>query len=504
MMAAQQFQHGLRLSVLLADYILLPLQHDPVVTGITLDSRKVQPGDLFIALQGSCADGHEFVDAAIESGAVAIIRDALVRPDVEIRRQIQLIPVPGIRQCAGYIAASFYGNPSTSMQVVGITGTNGKTSCSHFLAQALNEDLPAGVIGTLGNGLYGALQESVNTTPDPVGLQFLLAQFRDEGARYTVMEVSSHGLDQGRVQGVDFDSAVFTNLSRDHLDYHGDMERYGAVKRSLFTMPGLRNAVINADDQFGRELLDSLPEKINICGYTLEGRVDAAAVMVAGEELRLGTTGLQMKVQTPWGNSLVKSPLLGRFNASNLLAVLATLLMLDVPLELAVSRLAQLKAVPGRMESCGGQGRPLVVVDYAHTPEALKQVLIALREHGQQLWCVFGCGGDRDKGKRPLMGAVAEHYADQVMITDDNPRSENPEVIAAEILTGMQESAKATVCHDRATAIAAVIMQASAQDVVLVAGKGHESVQQIGDIKRPFSDRVVVQTALARRSSANG
>ena len=503
MMAAQQFQPETRLSALLGSSIVLPTQHDPVITGVVLDSRKVRPGDLFLALCGTLSDGREFIDVAIEKGAVAVAWESPVGAQIEIRRRIPLIPVPDLRQYAGEIAARFYANPSAAMQVIGITGTNGKTSCSHFLAQALGDTSSVGVIGTLGNGLFGALQKSGNTTPDPVTLQLLLAQFRDQGTSRTVMEVSSHALEQGRVQGVDFDIALFTNLSRDHLDYHGSMVSYAAAKRRLFNMPGLRTAVINADDEFGRELLGSLPEGVRACGYTLQQRNDTA-LMVTGTDLRLSPKGLQMEVRTPWGSSTLESSLLGRFNASNLLAVLTVLLMLDVPLNRAVARLAQLTPVPGRMEAFGGSGVPLVVVDYAHTPDALEQVLIALQGHGKRLWCVFGCGGDRDRGKRALMGAVAGQYADHVVITDDNPRSEEPEAITADILAGIPGYIDVEVCHDRATAIAGVIRQASVQDVVLVAGKGHEQFQQIGDLKRPFSDRDVVRDTLAEWSVHNG
>ncbi len=504
MTVVQQFQPELRLSDLLTGDIAVPSQYDPVITGIALDSRKVQPGDLFLALRGSRVDGCEFINAAIERGAAAVLRESPAGSDIEIRRQIPLIPIADLGQCAGAIAARFHGAPSNAMQVIGITGTNGKTSCSHFLAQALGDGVsPAAVIGTLGSGLFGDLRESCNTTPDPVTLQSQLALFRDKGARYAVMEVSSHALEQGRVLGVCFDTAVFTNLSRDHLDYHGSMASYGAAKRKLFTMPGLRRAVINADDEFGRELLNSLPVGISRCGYTLEGR-SGAAVTVAGTELNLSPHGLRMKVQTPWGNCELNSPLLGRFNASNLLAVLSTLLMLDVPLEHALSRLSRLAPVPGRMDSFGGNKRPLVVVDYAHTPEALEQVLITLRDHGKQLWCVFGCGGDRDRGKRPLMGAVAGKYAEHVVITDDNPRAEDPGVIVADILAGIPDSSEVTVCHNRATAIFTAVQLASAQDVVLVAGKGHEQFQQIGDEKYSFSDRNAVQEALSEWSARNG
>ena len=503
MMAAQQFQPETRLSTLLGNSTELPAQHDPVITGIALDSRNVLPGDLFLALQGSLTDGREFIDAAIERGAVAVAWESPLEAQVEIRQQIPLIPVPDLRWYAGEVAARFYGNPSAAMQVIGITGTNGKTSCSHFLAQALGDTSSVGVVGTLGNGLFGALQNSSNTTPDPVTLQFLLAQFRDQGVSHTVMEVSSHALEQGRVQGVGFDVALFTNLSRDHLDYHGSMVSYAAAKRRLFNMPGLRTAVVNVDDEFGRKLLGSLPEGVRACGYSLEQRTDTA-LMVSGTDLRLSPKGLQMEVRTPWGNGTIESSLLGRFNASNLLAVLAVLLMLDVPLNRAIARLARLTSVPGRMESFGGDRVPLVVVDYAHTPDALEQVLIALQGHGKRLWCVFGCGGDRDRGKRALMGAVAGRYADHIVITDDNPRSEKPDAITADIRAGIPGYIDVDVCHDRAGAIAGAIRQASVQDVVLVAGKGHEQFQQIGDLKRPFSDRDAVRDVLAEWRVGNG
>ena len=500
MIVAPQLQPEPHLSTLLPG-MELPL--DPVITGIDLDSRRIRPGYLFLALHGSRTTGHEFIDAAIEKGAAAVLWEAPPAGRVEIRRQIPLIPVPQLRQRAGEIADRFYDSPSAALQVVGITGTNGKTSCGHFLAQALGDTSPVGVIGTLGHGLFGELRQSGNTTPDAVAVHSLLARFRGQGARRVVMEVSSHALQQGRVQGVRFDTALFTNLSRDHLDYHGDMASYGAAKRRLFEMPGLRRAVINRDDRFGRELLGTLSQGIEICSYSLQGACNAAATVTA-TSLHLTSEGLQMEVQTPWGSCTVKSPLLGRFNASNLLGVLAVLLVQGFTPEQAAARLGRLVPVPGRMESFGGDGAPLVVVDYAHTPQALEQVLIALREHGEQLWCVFGCGGDRDRGKRQLMGTIAARHADHLVITDDNPRSEDPDSIVADILGGVPGYVDAAVCHDRADAIGAAVQQASVRDVVLVAGKGHEQFQQIGELRRPFSDREVVQGALARRDAHDG
>ncbi len=499
MMAVPSMQPGIHLSTLLPG---VALPSDPLVTGLQLDSRKVRPGDLFLALRGSRTSGHEFVDAAIEQGALAVLWEASPGAQIEIRRQIPLIPVTGLRQSAGEIADRFYGAPSAALQLVGITGTNGKTSCCHFLAQALGDDSPVGVIGTLGSGLAGGLQPGINTTPDALAVHSLLAGFRDRGARRVVMEVSSHGLEQGRVQGARFDTALFTNLSRDHLDYHGDMASYGAAKRRLFEMPGLRRAVINSDDRFGRDLLGTLAPGIDACAYTLDGERGGGAV-VAATELHLDADGLRMQVDTPWGACRVESSLLGRFNASNLLGVLTVLLMLGIPLEQAVARLKRLTPVPGRMESFSASGAPLVVVDYAHTPQALEQVLTALREHGEQLWCVFGCGGDRDRGKRPLMGAIAARHADHLVITDDNPRSEESDSIVADILGGIPGYVDATVCHDRAAAISGAIHRARPRDVVLVAGKGHEQFQQIGDLKRPFCDREVVRRALRERGSSH-
>ncbi len=503
MTMARRFSDGLPLSALMGDGIRLPV--DPSIGGVTLDSRQVRRGDLFLALRGSRADGSAFIDDAIEAGAAAVVWEAPADAEANVRHGVPVVPMAGLRWRAGEIAARFYGEPSHELRVVGITGTNGKTSCAHFLAQALAVgERPVGVVGTLGNGLYGELEPATHTTPDAVTLQALLAQLRESGARDVAMEVSSHGLDQGRVHGVRFHTALFTNLSRDHLDYHPDMAHYGRAKRRLFTLPGLRHAVINTDDPFGRELIQSLPGGLRLCGYTLEGRNDAP-LMVSGEALQLTPEGMRMRVRTPAGEGVVTSPLLGRFNAANLLAVLAVLLMQGLPLERAIERLARLSPVPGRMERFGGEGKPLVVVDYAHTPDALEQVLRTLQGHGRRLWCVFGCGGDRDRGKRPLMGAVAAKYADRVILTDDNPRNEAPAAIVADIQRGIPAaSAGVSVCHRREAAIEQAIREADAGDVVVIAGKGHEAYQLVGDEKRPFSDREVVRRALAEWGGSHG
>lgn len=465
------------------------------VSGLNLDSRRVCGGDLFIALSGGRAQGHTFIAAAIAAGAVAVVFDRQAQFDGEC--SVPAIAVDDLACKVGLIAERFYGYPTQQLLMVGVTGTNGKTSCSHFIAQALDGySKRSAVIGTLGNGWVGQLDVATHTTPDAVTLHAMLRSFVDQGVGQVAMEVSSHGLEQGRVNGVNFDVAVFTNLSRDHLDYHGDMESYGRAKARLFAMPGLRHAVINGDDGFGQTLLEQLSASVNSVVYTL-GAAEFKQTTVRGQLLNLSRDGLVLAVKTPWGNGQFTSSLLGRFNASNLLAVLTTLLVADVPLATALQQLEALHTVPGRVERFGAPGQPLVVVDYAHTPDALEQVLQTLREHCEgQLWSLFGCGGDRDKGKRPLMGAIAEKYADHVVVTDDNPRHEDGQQIVNEILAGMKSPQQALVMRARDAAIAHVIKQAGSNDVVLIAGKGHEDYQQVGDEKRPFSDRMQVEAVL--------
>lgn len=483
------------LSDLLQGLVVAPVPA-VMVTGLALDSRQVQRGDVFLALAGVQARGHEFINSAVDNGAVAVLYDA-DSGAVATNCKVPCIAVVGLAHKAGVIAEHFFDEPSHELFMVGVTGTNGKTSCTQFLAQAYHEDAPCGVIGTIGNGLYGALDVASHTTPDAVSLHRLLRQLRDQGATRVVMEVSSHGLDQGRVAGVNFEVAVFTNLSRDHLDYHGDMAAYGRAKSRLFALPGLRWAVINTDDAFGRSLVDEIPTAVGVLTYGMNEPGVQRGNRIQGQLMRLDRQGLVLAVDTPWGQGTIKSPLLGRFNASNLLAVLGALLASGVEFETAVQRLQQLNTVPGRMQRFGKEGQPLVVVDYAHTPDALYQVLTTLREHCTgKLWCVFGCGGNRDRGKRPLMGEVAEQYADRVVITNDNPRHEDPQVIIDEIRSGMQRSEEVIVIVDRAQAIAHAVQQAGANDVVLVAGKGHEDYQQVGDVRHPFSDCAQVQALL--------
>lgn len=489
-----------RLSRLLSGLVSVPRSADREIGGLSADSRRVSPGDLFLACAGATTHGADFIEDAINAGAAAV---AVETPASfkDAGHRVPVIAVAGLGPMLGMIAARFYGDPSRELTVVGVTGTNGKTSCCHYLAQALTtDDAPCGVLGTLGYGAFGDLSTGTHTTPDAVTVQRELARLRGLGARYTVMEVSSHALEQGRVNDVRFHGAVFTNLSHEHLDYHGDLASYGSAKRRLFVVPGLRRAAVNCDDDFGRELAADLPDTVEVVRYGLDQdpRRGDDVRFVWGRELHMDATGLDMRIQSGWGEGRLRAELLGRFNASNLLAALATLLALEMPFEQALTRLAITRPVAGRMERLGGNGRtPTVVVDYAHTPDALSQALEALRPHCRgRLWCVFGCGGDRDPGKRPLMGAVAEAGADRVVVTDDNPRSEPGAAIIEQILAGMSSPRTAEVQADRAVAIHRAVATATPGDVVLIAGKGHEEFQIIGAERRPFSDRLEARRAL--------
>lgn len=481
------------------------------VTGLALHSGEVREGDLFLALAGSRGHGLQHLPEAVARGARAVAWEpaAGVAPP---RADIPALAVPGLRDRAGPIAARFFGEPSRRLPVVGITGTNGKTSCTWLLAQAVTRaGGEGGVVGTLGAGPVRSLRPGERTTPDPVTLQRLLADFLGRGPDLVAMEVSSHALEQGRVNGTHFLIAVFTNLSHDHLDYHGDMASYGRAKRRLFQFPGLQVAVLNLDDEFGRELAATLPRGMRALCYAASDR--NAGVRLEG--LETTPDGLRFELVTPAGRAPVRSPLLGRFNAANLLAVAAVLHALGwmvrhpdgtrnavmgtrLGAESVAALLSNLPPVPGRMDRLPRrQGQPLVVVDYAHTPDALEQALLALREHARgRMHCVFGCGGERDRGKRPRMGAIAERLADRVIVTDDNPRGEDGDAIVRAVLGGMQAPGTAVVERDRGRAVAEAVAGAGPDDVVLLAGKGHESHQEIGAERRPYSDREAALAAL--------
>lgn len=471
---------------------------DIVVSGLNLDSRRVRPGDAFFALRGTREHGIKFAAMAVQRGARVVLAEAPAPSDAAL--DVPVLWIDNLHSRVGDIAARFFGEPSAALSVIGVTGTNGKTSTVQLLAHALEHlGHRAATIGTLGAGLHGNLQAGERTTPDAIEVQGLLAEFRAEGATHVAMEVSSHALEQGRVGAVQFDVAAFTNLTRDHLDYHGSMEAYGAAKAKLFAWPSLHAAVINIDDAFGRELAAQLPAHARALRYSAAGddQADIAATAVT-----TSSEGLNFVLRTPWGERRVSSRLLGRFNVANLLTVVGCLGALGEPFESIVGAVEAMDPVNGRMNRLGGFGsEPLVVVDYAHTPDALEQALTALRAHcAGQLICVFGCGGDRDAGKRPVMGEIAERLADSIVVTDDNPRSEDGDVIVAQIVAGLSRPAQAKVERDRAAAIRWAVTRAKPGDVVLVAGKGHETYQESATGKRPFDDFAVARAALEVRA----
>lgn len=480
-----------------ADTILGQLRERGVnPAGLSIDSRQIAAGDVFLAWPGASVDGRRFIPDAVGNGAAAVLYEAINASTVTV--PVPAIAVPNLAIHAGDLAHRVYGQPSEHLWLAGVTGTNGKTSVCQWIAQALDSlGQRCATIGTLGNGFVDGLDASLNTTPDAVSLHRNLAAYRAAGADACAMEVSSIGLDQGRVNGACFQVAVFTNLTRDHLEYHSSMEAYAAAKAKLFDWPGLKSAVLNLDDSLGRQLAEKLRGHVITWGYTLEGREGTDHVLRA-EDLAMTDMGMEFKVA---GQS-VRVSLVGRFNVSNLLAVFAVLRAKGVDGVTAATALGRLHPPPGRMQRLAQAGQPLVVVDYAHTPDALKNALATLREtaraRGGKLICLFGCGGDRDPGKRPEMGVVAESYADQVVVTSDNPRSENTDDIIAGIVSGMKSSP--VIEPDRAAAIRKTLAAAQSADVLLLAGKGHEPYQEIAGRRLPFSDMEQARLALECRS----
>jgi UDP-N-acetylmuramoyl-L-alanyl-D-glutamate--2,6-diaminopimelate ligase len=474
---------------------------DVEVSDLTQDSRQATPGSVFLACQGRTSHGLQHASAAVERGAVAVLWEPAAGLEApQLPASVVVHAIPGLSRRVGGIADRFFREPSAGLEVAGITGTNGKTTTAWLLAQAADAVGRKGAyLGTIGFGRPGALTDVGLTTPDCVSIHRRLAQSRDAGAKTMSVEVSSHALDQGRVDGVRFGTAVFTNLTRDHLDYHGTLEAYGAAKARLFGSPGLGCAVINVRDEFGRHLADSLDPSIERVLFSTSNDIwapgDCGWIRVP--ELRATTAGLTLHVETSAGAGTLRSPLVGEFNAENLLAVLGVLLGWRIPLQQALVALAGCAPPPGRMETFGGGAQPLALVDYAHSPDALGKVLDAARAHVKgRVFCVFGCGGDRDPGKRPLMGAIAEDRADVVVVTDDNPRTEDPRAIIEQILSGMSRREATHVVSDRAEAIHFALAEADAGDAVVIAGKGHEDYQIVGRDVRPFSDRRVVLDAL--------
>jgi len=464
------------------------------ITGLSLDSRELRAGDAFVAVDGFGRHGLHFAAEAARAGAAAILFEPPVPGDVPPPPP-GAIAVPGLRGRMGAMADTFHDRPSARMTTIGVTGTSGKTSTVQLLAQALELcGVRSGTIGTLGAGRYGQVRATGFTTPLVLQTHALLAELRGQGADAVAMEVSSHALDQGRVDGVHFAVAVFTNLSRDHLDYHPDMAHYGATKARLFSMPGLRAAVVNLDDPFGRGLLPTLPSALQVAGTSARGADDAA---VRATDVVLHGTGLAFTLHLAGAEHRIDSPLLGRFNIDNLLVVAAVMRALGHDPGTIAGVLGRLQPIPGRMNRFGGGDRPLVVVDYSHKPDPLEQALQSLRGHlSGRLVCVFGCGGERDPGKRPEMAAIAERLADEVVITDDNPRHEDGDAIVAGIMAGFMHPQRVRVERDRRAAIAGAIARASAGDIVLVAGKGHEDYQEVAGVKHPFDDSVVAREAL--------
>ncbi|WP_344763678.1 UDP-N-acetylmuramoyl-L-alanyl-D-glutamate--2,6-diaminopimelate ligase [Actimicrobium antarcticum] len=489
---------------------------------LSSDSRQISAGDVFVAYPGDAADGRQFIDDAIERGAVAVLVEAdNVSPDRQ--NAVPMLLVANLKACAGIIASLWYQTSDADLFSVAVTGTNGKTSCSQWLASALSRLAgPGAVIGTLGTGLFrrGMAEQFAQTgytTPDAVLLQRRLRDLQQVGATSLAIEASSIGLDQGRLNGLHVDVALFTNFTRDHLDYHGDMAAYEAAKTALFDWPGLQHVVLNLDDAMGLRLLAHVQKtapQVAITGYSLHGVGFPGLESVRATEIRTSHAGTSFQLTTSTGTMLVKTRLVGNFNVSNVLGIIGVLLGKGHALRATVDAIEALTAVPGRMQQFGGQDAPLVVIDYAHTPDALEKTLAALRQvalqrHGK-LWCIFGCGGDRDPGKRPQMGAVAM-AADEVILTSDNPRNEAPEHIIAQTLQGMGSADDGSttppipqVIEDRAAAILRAVRHAGKADVILLAGKGHENYQEIRGKKLPFLDADHAALALATRATSKG
>ncbi|WP_405227699.1 UDP-N-acetylmuramoyl-L-alanyl-D-glutamate--2,6-diaminopimelate ligase [Lentisalinibacter sediminis] len=481
----------------------VPAATSTTLSDITLDSRRVVPGGAFFALQGTAGHGLDYLPQALAAGAGAVVYEPARGVAAPEGLSVPAVAVPELRSHLGAIADRWFGAPSARIAVSGVTGTNGKTTVSWLLADALNRlERPCAYLGTLGAGMPNVLETADLTTPDVIELHRRLAAFADAGAGHASIEVSSHALDQGRIDGVRLATAAFTNLSRDHLDYHGSMAAYGEAKARLLDVPGLEHRVINADDAFGAELCRRHGD--SALAVTRRGAT-APRRRIAVGDVCLGADGIAFSFTSPFGDGSVRSRLRGDFNVENLGVVLGLLLETGIPLDEATAALAAVEPPPGRLQVVGG-GRPLVVVDYAHTPDALAAVLAALRPHCDgELWCVFGCGGERDPGKRPLMARAAA-AADRVVVTSDNPRAEDPATIIAEIMSGAPADGpgddKYRVVADRRDAIATAVREAAPADCVLLAGRGHERFQITAAGPRPLSDAAEALAALAGRSSA--
>jgi len=479
------------------------LNEDIEIQGIALDSRKVKQGFIFIAVKGAVEHGLVYLQQAIENGASVVVFDLQGSEEFELDQQgVYPVGVNNLSEKLGVVASRFYQSPSTVLDVVGITGTNGKTTCSQFLLQLIAD---CGVIGTLGWGDKSCLKQTVNTTPDAVSVQEMLAEFVSQKKQTVVMEVSSHGLQQGRINEVLFKGAVFTNLSRDHLDYHGTIEEYLQAKILLFKQPELQFAVVNADDNYSDRFLAVTSEKVKRWAFSAAAKSNKFSDKLAVENVTVDEVDISLNGITffvCWRNERVRveTKIVGDFNLQNILAVITVLLAQGYALKDAAIKVNALVPVVGRMERFGGDGRPYVFVDYAHTPDALEKLLQGIKKYCQHnLWVVFGCGGNRDAGKRLLMGKIAGDLANDIVITNDNPRFENSERIINDILSGCSNK-NVEVIKDREQAIRSVIQRAGKNDSIVIAGKGHEDYQDINGVKQPFSDQVVVKKALYERN----
>jgi UDP-N-acetylmuramoyl-L-alanyl-D-glutamate--2,6-diaminopimelate ligase len=458
------------------------------VTHLELDSRAVSSGDIFVAVIGHAVDGRRFIDKAIELGACAVIAQACeehIHGSVELRNGVAIAYVQDLNQELSALAGRVYQSDAT--QLIGVTGTNGKTTITQLIAQWLElVGHRSGVMGTTGNGFLDDLQTAKNTTGSAIEIQRTLSELSAQDAAYTAMEISSHGLVQGRVKALKFAAGVFTNLSRDHLDYHGTMEEYALAKQSLFTQHHCQHAIINADDPVGLAWLSELPDAVAVSLNPMTDRANA----VWASDVAYAETGIRMDFDGAWGTGSLQVPLIGQFNASNVLVAFATLLALGIDKQQLVESAPRLQPVIGRMELFQAPQKAKVVVDYAHTPDALEKALAALRVHcSGNLWAIFGCGGDRDKGKRPMMAETAEQFADKIIISDDNPRSEDPAEIVKDMQVGLKNPQAAYVEHDRYQAVKFALEQAGKNDIILLAGKGHEDYQVLKDKTVHYSDR---------------
>ncbi|MFI4937757.1 MAG: UDP-N-acetylmuramoyl-L-alanyl-D-glutamate--2,6-diaminopimelate ligase [Candidatus Berkiellales bacterium] len=496
----------MKLQALLQNIVDYSGKQEIDIAGLTLNSERVKANELFIALQGVTSEGQRHIQQAIQNGAKAILCEGETHSFQGNSSQIPIVKLKNIPLYLDDLAKRFYGEPSKDLSLIGVTGTNGKTTTTFLLAQALNRlGLKTAVLGTLGYGFMNQLAPSYLTTPDPISLQKYLKDLKDQKAKAVVMEVSSHGLEQNRVKQIHFQSAMFTNLTQDHLDYHGNMDAYGRAKQKLFQFPTLERAVINADSAYADKILAVTKRDLPVVLYSLHHSFQkfssrrSSLFTLSVDKFSLDHKGIKAMVKSSWGNGILRSPLLGEFNLSNLVGVLGELCLQGVPFEDALGALSVAAAPPGRMQRIGGMNDPQIIIDYAHTPDALENALKAARVHcHRRLWCVFGCGGDRDHDKRAKMGDIAGRFADRIVITNDNPRSEKPRQIINDILEGVtiEYSEKVMIEEDRQQAIEYALQHALPIDTILIAGKGHENYQIIGEKKLPFNDAECVKLFL--------